>query len=251
MTGWLERHAHRWFPVYLAMCLWLTSAALLPMVTNPFAFTVSYATPVRVSTAHGSSATTAPAWGATTTAGNLGLLTIACQNNSSATNSVSSFTGSGWVAGPTKVASSGTQRAFVALYYKENLSAGEGTPTFTISGANTTVTILQEWSGIVTASTVDVTLTGGTQAGSGTLHIGANSTTNNGTLVYCALATRSLTVGTGWGGGESEDDAFTSSSANARVGTQTLSATASVDPTYNITAGIVAGVGIAFKRATV
>lgn len=249
MTGWLDRRAHRWFPVYLVLCLWLTCAALLPVLTNPFAFAVNYATPVRLSVAKGSSSTTAANWGATsgattTTAGSFLWLSVACQNNSSATNSCSTPTG--WTAGPTKVVSNSTARAFVAVFTK--VAAGsDAVPTFTITGTNTCVTILEELSGL---NALDITFTGGTLVGSGTVHAGANSTTFAADYVLASIAGRAVTF-TSWGGGQTADDTTTASSAQLWTSTQSLSATGSIDPQATISAGIVACVAIAVKRSVV
>lgn len=206
----------------------------------------------QVSIAKGSSNTTAASWGSTsgatsTTAGNLLVLSVACQNNSSASNSVSTPTG--WTAGPSKICATSTQRAFVQIFYK--IAAGsDAVPTFTVTGANTTATILEEWSGLAASSVVDITFaTGAGTAVGGTAHAGPDTTTNATDWIYAAAGLRNGGTRT-WGGGQTEDDAFANGSGAVIAATQTTSSTGSFDPTLNIISGLVALVAVAFKLAS-
>lgn len=198
----------------------------------------------RVQLSEGSSATTA-AFVSAPTAGNLLILAIACQNGSSATNSVSTPTG--WTAGPAVQASSGSSRAFVALFWK--IAAGsDADPTFTITGSNTRFTILTEWSGLAASSAVDITFPTATGIGSGDYVAGPGTTGNANDFIYAAAGGRSV-AGQIWGGGQSSDDQGSASSAQLFTSTQTVSATGSYSPTFHMSAGVVALVAIAFKQA--
>jgi hypothetical protein len=205
---------------------------------------VDWANPARIQNNNTGTSSTTAAFGQATVAGHLLVLVVSCQNNSSVTNSVSTPTG--WTAGPTKVASSGTERGFVAVFYK--VAAGsDANPTFTVAGANTTRTVLQEWSGIDTSSPVDITFTGGAGA-SGTIHLGPGTTTNAADWIFAAVGGRTnLTIT--WGGGQTADTTNTGGSNTTATSTQTVSATGSYDPTAAFSSGAIAGVAVAFKRA--
>ncbi len=127
----------------------------------------------------GSSTSVSATWQRSTTAGNLLVLTL--HQNGAATATLPA----GWTLAVAKTQGSYT----VAIYYKANSAAENGTVTVTFSAAADAGIAIEEWTGIAASSPLDVTASSGTASGTSHPTGTTTTTTQAHALVLTAHAT--------------------------------------------------------------
>src|SRR5437868_6045842 len=200
---------------------------------------------VQVNAATPQTATTAVvlSYAVAQTAGNLNIVAVGWDNTTSTVSSVSDSRGNAYAQAGTTVTGRGIRQA---IYYAKNIAAGSNTVTVSFNQATPFVDVrILEYSGLDTASPLDVTAVAG---GSGTsANSGAATTTAANELIFGAGYTVSTFTGAGAGFTSRIITSPDSDIAEDRIMTSTGSYSASAPNTGSSAAWIMQMA--AFKKA--
>ena len=129
------------------------------------------------------------------TAGNLNIVVVGWNDNTSTLNSVSDSRGNSYVQAGTTIAGTGIRQA---IFYARNIAAGSNTVTVTLNQAAAYVDVRTlEYSGLDTANPLDVTA--GAAGNSSSPNSGAATTTSANELIFGAGTTGGLFSAAGTG----------------------------------------------------
>jgi hypothetical protein len=159
---------------------------------------------------------------------------------------VTDSAGGTWTKGPVGFQSGSNTR--VELWYRTGVPAGITSVTATLSAAGIASANVSEWSGVASASALDVQAARG-NAAAATASTPPLTTTNPNDLLVAGLNYSGTATSSLGGGGFTALTSYNAGNVNGRAAYRTVSSTGTYTATWNLSAAVTSGTAILALKA--